>query len=145
MQLAHGGLVRCLAAVHTPWFATLFDTTPSIDSHSRLFRWARPVTRAGVWQRVLSGSFIASLPEAVREGEVRPTVEAWVAKHAARFTASPRAAAGGAAAAGGQAGAVGGSEVQEQRRQQQQEQQQEEEEAVAMLDMVTEAFVVRRR
>jgi len=72
------------------------------------------MTKEGVWLRVLSNSFIASLPDGVREGEVRPAVEGWVGRHADRFQLRK--------------GGGGGDE-----------------QPVAMFDIVTEAFVCKRR
>jgi SAM-dependent methyltransferase len=83
------GLGTHEAALKSAWFAELFDVSPSPAACSALFRWARPITREGAWLRVLSNSFIAALPEAEREGAVRPAVEAWAERHAGRFEAPP--------------------------------------------------------
>jgi hypothetical protein len=90
--------------------------SPSPSACSKLFRSRQPLTREGAWLRVLSNSFVASLPEAEREGEVRRAVAAWADRHAERF--------GGRLRGGESEGA---------------------EEGVAMFDIVTEAFVCRRR
>ncbi|KIY97943.1 U6 snRNA-associated Sm-like protein LSm8 [Monoraphidium neglectum] len=63
------GLGTHTAALASPWFAELFDVSPSPSACSKLFRSRQPLTREGAWLRVLSNSFVASLPEAEREGE----------------------------------------------------------------------------
>lgn len=118
------GLGTHLAALHSEWFAQLFDLGPGGPATcSMLFRSQRPLTKEGAWQRVLSNSFIASLSDGVREGEVRPAVAAWVQRHAAKFNAYH------------QEGDVDNGADREGAQQ----------EAVAMFDIVTEAFICRRK
>jgi hypothetical protein len=119
------GLGTHLAAIQSEWFAGLFDVTPSPAAHSALFKWTRPLTRAGAWLRVMSNSYIAALPTEVVEAEVRPAVDAWIAANAGRFAAPAGDASGGDACGAKGKGAKGGDEV-------------------AMFELVTEAFVCKR-
>lgn len=133
------GFAPQLEAVQSDWFATLFDVAPSPAAHSRLFPWRRPVTRSAVWLRVLSTSFVSTLPEAEREGAVRRKVDAWLARHAARFEAAPPRGGGGGGQGGGSGQGGGGGSGSGGRH------GEEGNEPVALFDMVTEAFVVRKR
>mgnify|MGYP001811589875 CR=1 FL=1 len=122
---AHAGLNTHVEALESPWFAELFDVSSGVASCRKLFHSQRPLTCEGAWLRVLSNSFVASLEEGVREGEVRRAVAAWAARHAARFGPAGGGVRGGCDGGGG----GGGSGAED----------------VAMFDYVTEAFVCRRR
>jgi hypothetical protein len=76
-------------ALASPWFAELFDVGPDPAARSAFFRWSRPMTADAIWLRISSLSFVASLPEAEREGTARPAVAAWAGRHAARFAPPP--------------------------------------------------------